>query len=104
MPQVQAWVGEQRPEFRVDMLVTQHATVVEADGRVKYDGPDAPHDRRWQDKRRQDRLLDLGYDCHRFVAADTSRPTAWGRELLRTFARSHARRGLPVPSFVYPWA
>lgn len=104
LPRVQAWVGDDRAELRVDMLVDEHATVVEADGRLKYDGPDAPSDRRWKDKRRQDRLLELGYDCHRFVAADLHRPVDWGRGLLRTFARSHQRRGLPVPDLRYPWA
>lgn len=103
-PVVQAWIGEQRPEFRVDMLVRQYATVVEADGRVKYEGASAVAGQVWADKRRVDRLLDLGYDCHRFVRADVTRPTAWGRALLRTFARSQRRRGLPVPDFRFPWA
>lgn len=103
VPRVQVWVGRDRAEFRVDMLVDEHATVVEADGRLKYDGPDAAPDARWAEKRRQDRLLDLGYDCHRFVAADAHRPQAWGQSLLRTFHRSHRRRGLPPPTFTFPW-
>ena len=103
-PQVQAWVGEDGPEVRVDMLVAEFATVVEADGRLKYEGVRARRGQVWADKLRQDRLLDLGYDCHRFVAADLSRSQAWGRSLLGTFARSQRRRGLPAPVFRYPWA
>lgn len=103
-PAVQAWVGDRRPELRVDMLVKEYATAIEADGRLKYEGASAAPGQVWADKRRVDRLLDLGYDCHRFVTADMSRPKAWGRSLLGTFARSQRRRGLPVPDFRYPWA
>ncbi len=104
VPEVQVWVGRERPEFRVDMLVREHATVIEADGRVKYRGEGARADQVWEDERRVDRLLDIGYDCCRFVAADQRRPYAWGRDLLEVFARSHRRRGEPVPVFRYPWA
>lgn len=102
VPRTQVWVGEHGPEYRVDMLVEEYATVVEADGRLKYAGPDgrgAP----WSEKRRTDRLLDLGYDCHRFVMADLARPVAWGRSLVRVFARSQRRQGRPPPHLHLPW-
>ncbi|MGJ7442765.1 type IV toxin-antitoxin system AbiEi family antitoxin domain-containing protein [Aquipuribacter sp. MA13-6] len=104
LPEVQVWIGRQRPEFRVDMLVRCFAVVVEADGRLKYDGPTARTGQAWQDKRRLDRLLTLGYDCQPFVAADSHRPRAWGRELLATFARSCRRLGRPPPRLDLPWA
>lgn len=103
-PRVQAWIGRDRPEFRVDMLVDQYRTVVEADGRLKYEGPSSRAGQAWADKRRRDRLLELGYDCHRFVMADLARAERWGRSLLVTFARSCIRLGRPVPAFPYPWA
>lgn len=104
VPAVQVWIGAERPEFRVDMLVEEHATVVEADGRLKYEGSTATPGQVWVDKRRTDRLLDLGYDMCRFVFADARRPEEWGRGLLRVFARSARRRGLPAPRLSYPWA
>lgn len=104
MPEVQVWIGRERPEFRVDMLVRRFAVVVEADGRLKYEGPSARPGQAWQEKRRLDRLLVLGYDCQPFVAADSHRPQAWGRELLATFARSCRRCGLEVPRLDLPWA
>jgi very-short-patch-repair endonuclease len=103
-PRTQVWVGDGRGEYRVDMLVEEHRTVVEADGRVKYEGGTARPGQVWADKRRTDRLLVLGYDWHPFVRDDMARSTAWGRDLLRTFARSARRRGEPVPVFTYPWA
>jgi len=104
VPEVQVWIGHERPEFRVDMLVRRFAVVVEADGRLKYEGPSARPGQAWLDKRRLDRLLVLGYDCQPFVAADGHRPQAWGRDLLATFARSCRRRGLEVPRLDLPWA
>jgi very-short-patch-repair endonuclease len=103
VPRTQVWIGEHRPEYRVDMLVEEFATVVEADGRIKYDGSTARPDSPWAEKRRTDRLLDLGYDCHRFVSSDLARPTAWGRALVRVFERSQRRRGQPPPRLHLPW-
>lgn len=85
------------------MLVRRYAVVVEADGRLKYEGPTSRPGQAWAEKRRQDRLLVLGYDCIRFVAADEYRPRAWGRELLTAFARSARRMGRPTPRFDLPW-
>lgn len=104
VPEVQVWLGRDRPEVRVDMLVREFAVVVEADGRLKYEGPSSRPGQAWADKRRLDDILEMGYDCHRFVAADAHRPTAWGRELLRTFHRSARRMGLPPPALHLPWA
>ncbi len=103
VPQTQVWVGEHRPEYRVDMLVEEYATVVEADGRVKYEGAGSRPGAAWSEKRRTDRLLDLGYDCHRFVAGDEARSVAWGRSLVRVFERSQRRRGEPPPRLHLPW-
>lgn len=103
VPRTQVWVGEVAREYRVDMLVEEFATAVEADGRLKYEGASARPGEQWAEKRRTDRLLDLGYDCHRFVMADLTRPQAWGRALVRVFARSQRRRGLPPPDLHLPW-
>lgn len=104
LPEVQVWVGRDEPELRVDMLVRRYGVVVEADGRLKYEGPTSRPGTAWAEKRRTDRLLDLGYDCHRFVHADVLRPEAWGRGLLSTFARSARRTGRPPPDLDLPWA
>lgn len=104
LPEVQVWIGRDSPELRVDMLVRAYAVVVEADGRLKYEGPTARAGQVWSDKRRLDRLLVLGYDYQPFVAADGYRPRAWGRDLLATFARSCRRLGRPAPRFDLPWA
>ncbi len=102
-PELQVWLGELSGEYRVDLLVREHRTVIEVDGRCKYIGP-AGADQRWRDKRRQDRLLELGYDVHRFVAGDANRPLTWGRALLVTFDRSRRPHGLPAREWPYPWA
>lgn len=99
-PEPQVWIGAEWPSYRVDLLVREHWTVVEADGKVKYSAtdPTAP-DRVWQDKQRRDDLHDWGFEVVRFVMADVRRPELWGRRCVRSFERAHERRGLPIPDW-----
>lgn len=106
LPVPQRWMGRHRPVYRVDLLVREHWTVIEADGKVKYRADPArldpritPGEQVWADKRRRDDLHDLGHEVTRFVMADYHHQHAWGRRLLRTFDRAHERRGLPLPDW-----
>ncbi|MGF1648136.1 MAG: type IV toxin-antitoxin system AbiEi family antitoxin domain-containing protein [Kineosporiaceae bacterium] len=90
--QVRLDVGDRR--YRVDLLVREFCTVVEVDGKVKYED----REQSWRDKRRRDDLLETGHEVARFVASDAYRPARWGRRLLQTFQRAAARHGLPDPA------
>jgi len=109
-PEPQVWIPCARRRYRVDLLVEQCWTVVEADGKVKYRDPTRerqPGDQDWLDKRRRDDLHDSGYEVIRFVMADAHHPTAWGRRCIRSFERAHERRGLsyegPRPEWSRKW-
>ncbi|PSL03159.1 putative AbiEi antitoxin of type IV toxin-antitoxin system [Haloactinopolyspora alba] len=66
MPVSNAWVGAERPEFRVDGLWPYHWVVSEADGAVKYDNrPDASRIVAKQGEREW-RLRRLGLDVVRY--------------------------------------
>ena len=57
----------------VDFLFEESGVIVEIDGKVKYvEEADRPskRDRLWQEKRRQERLEDLGYEVVRLTWAD----------------------------------
>lgn len=102
VPEPQVVLGDQMRSYRVDLLVAECWTVVESDGKVKYDDATAtvdPAERVWLDKRRRDYLHDWGYEVVRFVMADQRDPTAWGRRCVRSFDRAHEQRGLPTPDW-----
>lgn len=102
VPEPQVVLGDRLRSYRVDLLVAECWTVVESDGKVKYDDTTAtvdPAERVWLDKRRRDYLHDWGYEVVRFVMADQRNPTAWGRRCVRSFERAHERRGLPTPDW-----
>jgi very-short-patch-repair endonuclease len=90
-PQVRIDCGDRR--YRVDLLIREFRTVIEVDGKVKYDNPEQS----WRDKTRRDDLLEAGYELARFVAADAHRPARWGRRVLEAFHRAASRHGLPRP-------
>jgi very-short-patch-repair endonuclease len=75
---------------RVDFLWDQYRTIGEFDGRLKYDG-----ERRqtlYDEKRREDRLREAGFEVVRFGWADVQgEARALGRRLPAAFARA-ARR------------
>ncbi|MFP5333789.1 MAG: type IV toxin-antitoxin system AbiEi family antitoxin domain-containing protein [Actinomycetes bacterium] len=92
--------------YRVDLLVRECWTVVEADGKVKYNDNDpTAAERVWLDKRRRDDLHDCGHEVVRFVMDDQRAPIAWGRRCVRSFDRAYERRGLPTPDWGsrLPW-
>ena len=83
-PMSQVWLGDERPEIRVDFYFPEFRTVGEADGRVKYATPQAI----WEEKKRQDRLHDLGFDVVRFDYADA---VGDGHAMAARFRRAFAR-------------
>jgi hypothetical protein len=100
LPRLQVEIGRGYKLYRADLLVDEHWTVVEADGKVKYRDVDPTADERvWNDKRRRDDLHDWGYETVRFVMADAGRPRPWGRRCVRSFERAYERRGLPTPDW-----
>ena len=74
---------------RVDFLYRDRGVVVEFDGMLKYDDPAALR----QEKLREDRLRELGYEVVRLTWADLADPRLVERRLRAAFARSRARRG-----------
>lgn len=100
LPRLQVELGRGWALYRADLLVAEHWTVIEADGKVKYADDDSTAPGRvWQDKRRRDDLHDWGYEVVRFVMADLNDTRAWGRRCLRSFERAYERRGLPIPEW-----
>ncbi|PSL04684.1 hypothetical protein CLV30_105150 [Haloactinopolyspora alba] len=82
MPVSNAWVGAERPEFRVDGLWPHHGVASEADGAIKYDNrPDASQIVARQSEREW-RLRRLGLDLARYDWDLASRDRA---ELARRF-------------------
>jgi hypothetical protein len=96
-PQAQARIADRSGLViaRVDFLFRAQRTVVEADGRVKYDDPAptrSPGSVLWEEKLREDRLRDLGFEVVRATWADgRNGGAALVERVLRAFARS-ARR------------
>jgi hypothetical protein len=74
---------------RVDFLFRSQRTVVEADGRLKYDDPRAL----WDEKRREDRLRELGFEVVRATWADGR---DGGAELVLRVLRAFERAALRV--------
>lgn len=73
---------------RVDALFDEERTIVEFDGRVKYDDPAAL----WKEKLREDRLRELGYEVVRVTWADLSDPSALAAKVRAAFDRARHRR------------
>lgn len=86
----------------VDFLVDGEAVILEFDGRVKYgrtaDEPDPFGKRRdpgqvvWEEKRREDRLRELGYEVVRVIWSDLDDPVALARRIAAAVARARRRR------------
>lgn len=73
---------------RVDFLWRKRRTIGEADGRGKYadDGRSL-----WNEKRREDRLRELGFEVVRWAAADLSAPGRLGERVRAAFGRAERR-------------
>ena len=92
-PLLQAWITDEDgvAVARVDFLFREHGTVVEFDGLVKYaeaDGREALA----QEKQREDRLRELGYEVVRLTWRDLADPALVRRRILAAFTRHAARR------------
>jgi hypothetical protein len=61
-PELQVWVGDDRPIARVDFLWREHRTIAEADGALKYADPD----RARQQLQRDAELRDAGFEVVHF--------------------------------------
>lgn len=108
-----AEAGLPRPELQVpitdprtgqlvgitDFYFPEHRTIGEFDGKQKYTGDIAgdenPGEIVWREKKREDRLRDLGYEVVRVITPDFDRPKEVGRRFRQAFARV-ARRGRSV--------
>ena len=86
-PTLQAWIRDGDWAARVDFLWPRHRTVVEADGLVKYDQPDALR----VEKLRQERLEELGYRVVRVTWSQlAASPAAVADRIRRAFRLTHA--------------
>lgn len=78
---------------RVDFLWDQHRTIGEFDGRLKYDGERG--ETLYDEKRREDRLREAGFEVVRFGWADVQgEAKPLGRRLLAAFARAARRAAI----------
>lgn len=82
---------------RVDFLFDEQRTVGEFDGKVKYRADTAgvsPEEVVWLEKRREDSIRGLGWECVRLVWGDYDTPALTRRRFLDAFARGtvHGRR------------
>jgi len=73
----------------VDFLWEQWGVVGEADGRLKYDQAEVL----WREKRREDRLRELGYEVVRWTWDEiVNRPEVVVARILRAVSRAQSRR------------
>ena len=87
-PQVRVLDQQGREIARIDFLFREQRTVCEADGRAKYDDPEAL----WREKRREDLLREQALEVVRATWADgEDGGRALAERLRRAFARAAAR-------------
>jgi hypothetical protein len=94
LPTPQAWIEDEEgyPFARVDMLWRDRGVIGECDGAVKY-AADVPPTTLLAEKRRQERLEDLGYVVVRWDHHDITRArTTTQQRILRAFARADLQR------------
>ena len=89
-PDLQAWLGDDVEAFaRVDHHWKAHRTVAEADGALKYARPVDL----FEEKRREDRLRDAGYEVVRYTWDEALlRPEVLAARVRRAFDRAARRR------------
>lgn len=91
---LQVHVGDADGEIaRVDFLFRRYRTIVEVDGRVKYVDPwDKPGDVLWEEKLREDRLRDAGFEVVRVTWHQLiTQPERVIERILAAFARAERR-------------
>src|SRR5690606_37537978 len=78
-----------------DFYFAEQRTIGEFDGKQKYTGDitgdEDPGEIVWREKKREDRLRDLGYEVVRVITPDFDRPKDVGRRFRRAFARAAGR-------------
>lgn len=89
-PQLQVVIADEDGPFaRVDQCWDEHRTIAEADGALKY----ATASDLFLEKRREDRLRDLGWEVVRYTWDDAlHRPERLAARVRRAFLRSAERR------------
>lgn len=87
VPQVEIRDADNRLVARVDFLYKAQRTIVEFDGVIKYAGADG-RQALIAEKRREDRLRDLGYQVVRVTWAELERPVTLQRRIQAAFART----------------
>jgi very-short-patch-repair endonuclease len=92
----------------VDFLLDDEKVVLEFDGKVKYtrtaDEPDPFGNRRtpqevlWHEKRREDRLREMGYEVVRVTWSELDDPRALAQRIAAAVRRARARRLVRQPA------
>ena len=92
----------------IDVVIDGTWVAVEFDGRIKYsrelDSVDAhgrklsPEERLWLEKRREDRLGEIGFEVLRVVWSELDDLEALGRRIRVAIERSRRRHGASVPT------
>jgi len=77
---------------RADFLWDDAMTIAEFDGRLKYTGADAGMQVLYDEKRREDRLREAGFEVVRFSWADICNRPAWVAARIRAAFARHANR------------
>ncbi|MQA80482.1 MAG: hypothetical protein GEV10_18720 [Streptosporangiales bacterium] len=98
VPVLQREIVDEAGRFvaRVDFLFEDERVVVEFDGDVKYRGTGVdPSDVVIAEKRREDRLRELGYEVVRVTWSDLAQPERTARRILAAFARNRTRSRHP---------
>lgn len=93
-PREQVDIGGDRVDFLIDDCL-----VVEFDGRGKYELRGDPAAAHWAEKRRNDRLVEMGYEVIHVTWADLWDEAALATRIARSLRRAHGRSGhylLPV--------
>lgn len=93
IPELQFNIANAAGEFvaRTDFRWPGYRVVGEYDGRVKYRG-DAADSAVWEEKRREDRIRELGWAMIRFVHTDLADPSRLRVRLQQAFQRGIVRR------------
>ncbi|MGH9249053.1 MAG: type IV toxin-antitoxin system AbiEi family antitoxin domain-containing protein [Acidimicrobiales bacterium] len=96
-PDLQVVIADGNDDWtaRVDFLFTEHRTIGEFDGRVKYGRTDPPGIDPgtvvWLEKLREDRLRAMGFEVVRFIWTELSRPDLVALKFRQAFARAALR-------------
>jgi hypothetical protein len=88
-PELQVWVGEDRPIARVDSLWSQHRTIAEADGALKYADPDRARQQLYRDAELRDAGFEVVHFSWRELTVNPAQVIGW---IIAAFARASTVR------------